>query len=479
MDTVENIFQFPDCFLTEGDKATIQIEVLDSKTLEPWLKAQDKTIQQQVKQQGFKGGKGQTCLIRSADGNITTALCGIYKEISVYTICPLVEAFKKLEADFINGASFEIATELNADELTKICIGWGWANYRFDAYKPSKAPVPKLVWPEDADEERAEAFINAVCLIRSLVNTPANLLNTNELSTAAENIAKTFEADFSSIVGPDLLDENFPMIYEVGKASENQPQLLEINWGNPDHPKLTLVGKGIVFDTGGLNIKTGQWMTLMKKDMGGSAHALGLAWMVMALELPVCLKVLISVAENSISGNAFRPGDIIQSRKGLSVEIKDTDAEGRLVVADALTYACEDKPDLLIDFCTLTGAARVALGYDIPAFFSNRQELLQPLTEAGMGNNVDPVWPLPLWEGYDREMDSDIADVANDSTMGRAGSIQAGLFLQRFIDPDVDWIHLDLYAWEQYGRPGRPKGGADTGMRAVFHLLEQRYGKAS
>ncbi|MEM6781808.1 MAG: hypothetical protein AAF569_08095 [Pseudomonadota bacterium] len=235
----------------------------------------------------------------------------------------------------------------------------------------------------------------------------------------------------------------------------------------------------MVFDTGGLNIKTGNWMSLMKKDMGGSAHVLGLAWMIMALELPVNLKVLISVAENSISDDSFRPGDIIKSRKGLNVEIKDTDAEGRLVVGDALTRACEDAPDLLIDFCTLTGAARVALGYDIPAFFTNRDTSLMPsLIKSGMMSD-DFVWALPLHAPYDREMDSDIADVANDSSMGRAGAIQAALFLQRFIEADVDWIHFDCYAWEQYGKPGRPKGGADTGMRAMFHMLEERYGKAS
>lgn len=478
MTSVSHIFQFPDCFLAEAPKSVLPVYVLNDAGLKEWLSKQTESIQTQIKQKGFKAADNKFYALRDADGAVSALLCGYKSAVSPYTLCSLVNHLKTYEKGFIEQTGFEIVTEHSKEEFTDLCIGWGWANYKFDIYKKNTLPAPKLVWPDDADEERAEAFINSVCLIRSLVNTPANILNTNELAGVAEDIAKSFDADFYKIVGKDLLDENYPMIYEVGKASENPPQFVEINWGEKDHPKLSIVGKGVVFDTGGLNLKPGQWMGLMKKDMGGSAHALGLAWLIMSLNLPVRLQVLLSIAENSVSDNAFRPGDVIQSRKGLSVEILDTDAEGRLVVADAIAKACEDKPDLLVDFCTLTGAARVALGYDIPAYFSNRDDILEPIKTAGLGHH-DPVWPLPLWDGYDREMDSPIADVANDSSMGRAGAIQGGLFLKRFVDPSVDWVHFDCYAWEQYGRAGRPKGGADTGMRAMFHYIESRYGKAS
>ncbi len=465
--------------MSESPESIVSVAVLSKKSFPDWLDAQNASVKTQLSQGKFEGKKGQVALLRDTDGQVMAALCGTGEDaITPYSICPLVDVLKKCSHDFIEDTGFSFEEELSGEEMTNLCIGWGWANYKFDAYKKNKSPVPKLIWPEAADEERAEAFINAICLVRNLVNTPANILNTNELAGVAEDIAKTFDADFRKIVGKDLLDENYPMIYEVGKASENPPQLVEINWGDNSNPRLSLVGKGVVFDTGGLNLKPPQWMGLMKKDMGGSAHVLGLAWLIMSLNLPVRLQVLVSIAENSVSDNAFRPGDVIQSRKGLSVEIIDTDAEGRLVVADAIAKACEDKPDLLIDFCTLTGAARVALGFDIPAFFSNRDEMLDPIKDAGMGNS-DPVWPLPLWDGYDREMDSPIADVANDTSMGRAGAIQGGLFLKRFVDPSVDWVHFDCYAWEQYGRAGRPKGGADTGLRAMFHYIESRYGKAS
>lgn len=247
--------------------------------------------------------------------------------------------------------------------------------------------------------------------------------------------------------------------------------------GDKNDPAVTIVGKGVVFDTGGLNLKPPRFMRYMKKDLGGAAHALGLAWMIMSMNVPVRLKVLVSAAENSVDGNAMRPGDVVKSRKGLTVEITDTDAEGRLVLADALTYGSEDKPALLIDFATLTGSARSALGWDIPAFFSNQDALLEDLKTAGTEHN-DPVWPLPLWKPYLKEMDSKVADFDNIGS-GPAGAIHGGLFLEQFLENNTPWIHLDCYAWEQNGKAGRPQGGADTGMRAVFKLIERRYGSAA
>jgi leucyl aminopeptidase len=275
----------------------------------------------------------------------------------------------------------------------------------------------------------------------------------------------------------ELLKQNFPMIFAVGQASPRRPQLVEIKWKPTGKtkklPKIALVGKGMVYDTGGLNIKTGAGMRDMKKDMGGAAHALGVASMIMALNIPVELQVLLPIAENAISGNSYRPGDILDTRKGITVEIEDTDAEGRLVVADALTYACEHKPELIIDFCTLTGAARVAVGYDIPAFFSNRDKLIDDLRHLSVKSH-DPIWPFPLWEGYDGNIEGNISDIRNEGT-GRAGHIEAALFLQRFILPAIDWVHLDCFAWERNGKPGRPHGGADTGMLTIFNYIKNRY----
>lgn len=335
--------------------------------------------------------------------------------------------------------------------------------------------APVLVWPEGVDKKRVAAIVEGLCLVKTLINIPSNRLGTDELADAAAQVARQGRASFLRIVDKDLIDQNFPMIYEVGKASPRRPQLIDINWGDEDHPRLTLVGKGVVFDTGGLDLKPPAFMLLMKKDMGGAAHVLALAHVIMALQLPVRLRVLISAAENSVGGESFRPGDVLNSRKGLTVEVGDTDAEGRLVVADALTYACEgEKPDLVVDYCTLTGSARAALGYDIPAFFSNKDSLLEDLKNLGAANE-DPVWPLPLWQPYLKEMNSAIADINNIGT-GKAGAVHGALFLQQFIDPSVDWIHMDCYAWEQSGKPGRPQGGADTGLRSMLALLEKRYG---
>jgi len=282
----------------------------------------------------------------------------------------------------------------------------------------------------------------------------------------------SFKADIKTIKGDKLKSKNFPLIHAVGRASVNEPQLVDLKWGKSKHPKITLVGKGIVYDTGGLDIKPNSNMRYMKKDMGGAAHVLGVAYMIMALKLPVQLRVLLPIAENSIAGNSYRPGDIFPSRKGHTIEIINTDAEGRLVLADALTYACEEKPDLLVDFATLTGG--IAVGHDMPSYYSNNNDILHDLQPLSHECN-DDLWPMPLFKGYEKNIEGSISDLKSVGT-GRAGHVEAALILQRFITAKTNWIHLDIFGWEQNGTAGRPVGAGDMGMRAIFHFIKQNYG---
>jgi leucyl aminopeptidase len=356
-------------------------------------------------------------------------------------------------------------------------LGWLLAHYRFDRYTPrADPPVTRvLLTPEPATIAETVRLAQATALVRDLVNTPAADMGPAEIEAAAESVARAHDASLTIIRGPDL-ESGYPMIHAVGRAADKAraPRLVELEWGNPAHPRIALIGKGISFDSGGLNIKPGNSMRLMKKDMGGAAHALGLASLIMGARLPVRLHLLLALAENAIAGNAFRPGDIITSRKGLTVEIDNTDAEGRLVLGDAITRAGEDSPELMIDFATLTGAARVALGPDLPAMFCNDHELARALSNASVTVH-DPLWRLPLWTGYDDMLKSDIADIANSSDSGMAGAITGALFLRRFIPDGVVWAHFDTYAWRGAAKPGRPKGGDALGLRATFEALKARY----
>ncbi len=439
------------------------------------------TNEKQLKHANFDGKADQGLITYNKKGEVDKIFWGIEKNITQLNGAKLCDFLvTQLSSDILKASSFELKVPAKFKKLNwdSFCTGWGMAHYDAALYKnEGKTAKPKLLLPKDIDKKEITATLNATSFLKNLINTPPNILGTDELSAAAKKMAKEHGATIKIIKGEQLLKQNLPMIYEVGKASPRPPQLVDMKWGQGKNkksdPKVTIVGKGIIYDTGGLNLKPGMYMRDMKKDMGGAAHALGVASMIMALKLPIQLRVILPIAENAVSGNSYRPGDVLQSRKGITVEINDTDAEGRLVVADALTYASEDKPDLMIDFCTLTGAARVALGYDIPAFFSNNDVFLDDLRHTSLEHD-DPVWPLPLWKGYEKEMDSNIADLINDGT-GRAGAIHGGLFLQRFIDPSIDWIHLDCFAWEQNGKAGRPKGGADTGMRAIFNFIKARY----
>ncbi len=460
-----------------SERAIIPIRLITASGFEDYHQRASVSFSRQSEQAGFCGKDKQVCILRDDKGAVAEIIAGVTSPLSLYAFSTIFEKLRaEFSADFLNDVVFKIESPLSEADATQAATGWGLASYRFDMFKKDKAAnLPVLLWPDKADRKKVKVMIESLCLIKTLVNIPANILGTDELADAAAQVARQSRATFYRIVDKDLLEQNFPMIYDVGKASPRRPQLIEINWGENDHPHVTLVGKGVVFDTGGLDLKPPPFMLLMKKDMGGAAHVLAVAHAIMSLNLPVRLRMLISAAENSVGGESFRPGDVLKSRKGLTVEVSDTDAEGRLVVADALAYACEAerKPDLIVDFCTLTGSARAALGYDIPAVFSNRDELADELKNIGM-KNEDPVWPLPLYQPYVKEMSSSIADLNNIGS-GKAGAIHGGLFLQQFVDPSIDWIHMDCYSWEQSGKAGRPAGGADTGMRAVLQLIERKF----
>jgi leucyl aminopeptidase len=347
--------------------------------------------------------------------------------------------------------------------------------YRFTRYRKVDAKDLRLVVPDGVDGAELSRIVEAVFLVRDLVNTPSNDCGPAEIESAARAMAERFGAKFRSIVGDDLLKENFPLVHAVGRASSRAPRLIEFTWGDEKHPRVALVGKGVSFDTGGLDIKTSAGMLLMKKDMGGAANALGLAQMIMAAKLRVRLHVVIAAVENSISGDSFRPGDVIKSRKSETVEIGNTDAEGRLILADALTLADESSPELIVDFATLTGAARVALGPDLPAAFTGDDALAGQLARCATAE-ADPCWRMPLWQPYRSMLDSRIADMNNVGTAPLAGAIVAALFLARFVERAKSWLHLDLFAWNPSAKPGRPEGGEAQTIRALMTFLTDRYG---
>lgn len=356
-----------------------------------------------------------------------------------------------------------------------LVLGWALGTYRFDRYlKPSEKPRAQLVWPLEVDRERVTAMAEAIFLTRTLINTPAQDMGPTALEQSARVLAERFGGSAECTVGDELLARNFPMIHAVGRAAVDPPRLIDLTFGDATLPKVTLVGKGVCFDTGGLDLKPASGMELMRKDMGGAATVLGLAHMILAQAVPVRLRVLIPAVENAVAGNAYRPGDILQTRQGITVEIGNTDAEGRLVLGDALSLAGEEKPDLLVDFATLTGAARVAVGTEIAAFFARDDALAAELEGAARAAD-DAVWRLPLHEGYRHLLDTPFADINNAGSGRFAGASTAALFLKEFVaDPDR-WLHLDIMAWNSRNRPGRPRGGEAMGLRALFTMIENRF----
>ena len=364
----------------------------------------------------------------------------------------------------------------NAPHDTRLAtLAFALGSYRFGRYRKTEKPDVRLVPSDGIDIADIVRMAEAAALARDLINTPSNDMGPDELAQAAQQMAQRFGASFTCIVGDDLIEQNFPLIHAVGMASTRAPRLIDIAWGDPSHPKVTLVGKGVCFDTGGLDLKPSSGMLIMKKDMGGAANVLALAQMVMDAKLKVRLRVLIPAVENAVAGNAFRPLDIFKSRKGPTVEIGNTDAEGRLVLADALALACEDQPDLLVDLGTLTGAARVALGPDLPPFYTNDETLAVDVAAHAKMEN-DPLWRLPLWPAYDAWLDSKVADINNAPSGGFAGSITCALFLQRFVTNTTRWLHVDIYGWTPSAKPARPEGGECQAARAIYRLLSQNYG---
>lgn len=411
---------------------------------------------------GFKAESGSVLLIPSEDGHLGGALFGLGANPS--------------EAPFLTG---KLARTLPAGKwhietapltANRLALGYGLGSYSFDRYKTAGKEAPILMIPADADAADIKRQLAGIFLARDLINMPTNDMGPDALEEAFRALGDHYKAKVSVISGNDLLKQNFPLIHTVGRASAEAPRLLEMRWGKKGHRKVTLVGKGVCFDTGGLDIKPAASMLLMKKDMGGAANVMGLALMIMDAKLKVDLRVLVPVVENSISANAFRPGDIYRSRKGLTVQIDNTDAEGRLILADALAYADEEETDLLIDMATLTGAARVALGPDLPPFYTDDEDLANDLTESSLTVD-DPMWRMPLYKGYEKDISARIADLTNAPSGGMAGSITAALFLKRFVTNAKSWAHFDIFGWAPAERPHSPLGGEAQAIRALYHLI--------
>lgn len=430
-----------------------------------WLANLPGLQQKWLKAAGFSAKAGELCGLPDSDGELQGYVFGMAQHGWLYQLA-------KLPAKLTAG-DYRLVTDWEPTQRLQASLGWGLACYQFNLYRKQPKEMPSLVLDEDIATE-AENLLSAQTLVRDLVNTPTEDLGPAQLADAMQLESDRFGASMSVIHGVDLLSKNFPAIHAVGRASDREPRLLKMEWGDDEHPLLALCGKGVCFDTGGLNLKPGTGMALMKKDMGGAAHVLALARLIMQAQLPVRLMVLIPAVENSVSGNAYRPGDVIPTRKGLRIEIGNTDAEGRVVLADALTYACEHEPDLVIDFATLTGAARVALGTDLPPVFSNDIKIANDFKASG-DIEEDPLWAMPLYQPYKELLKSTIADLNNMSNTPYGGCITAALFLEHFVTEQTDWVHIDTWAWNQGARPGRPPGGEAIGLRASFHYLKKRY----
>lgn len=418
--------------------------------------------------QGFSARPGQHLVLPDASGSIAAVLLGVEGR-DARRRDPFAPG--RLAA-LLPAGDYVLRGEI--DDPASAALAWLLQGYRFDRYRKPSLPVARLVVPEGVDAAELSAIAGSVMLARDLINTPANDLGPAEIEAAIRELGRECDATVVSIVGDDLLARNFPMIHAVGRASPRAPRLVDLVWGDASHPKVTLVGKGVAFDTGGLNLKPDASMLLMKKDMGGAASAIAAARMIMLAGLPVRLRLLVPAVENAVSGTAFRPGDVLQSRKGLSVEIGNTDAEGRLILADALALADEEEPELLVDFATLTGAARVALGPELPPCYTHDDGLAQEIMRIGMAVN-DPVWRMPLWPAYDALLDSKIADVNHVSSGGMAGSVTAALFLNRFVEKARSYAHFDIYGWVPTAGPGRPVGGECQAARLVYALARQFY----
>lgn len=456
--------------------ATVKLSAVTKGDLAAWLKRLSGTQKRYAEAVGFKGGAGEVLALPGRDGKIERVLAGLPSNESpdgsglrfwTWAALPL-----KLPA-----GSYRLDPEpADSATATEIALAWGLGGYAFDRYKKAPRKPAELVWPQKAARGRVTSMVEADGIARDLINTPAEDMGPDALAQACVASAEALGMTSSVVTGDALLTQGFPLIHAVGRAAAKEPRLIDLSWGDPTHPKIAVIGKGVCFDTGGLDLKPEAGMKMMKKDMGGAAHALALARLIVEAKLPVRLRVLIPAVENSVSGNSIRPLDVVKSRKGITVEIGNTDAEGRLILADAMALAGDDKPELMIDFATLTGAARVALGPDLPAFYANDDALAHGFLSAGVSAR-DPIWLMPLWQGYRARMESKVAELSSISDGPFAGSVTAALFLQNFVPEKCRWAHFDVFAWNPWTRAGRAEGAFLQGVRAVFAALEKMYPK--
>jgi leucyl aminopeptidase len=456
----------------ERDPASRPVWLVTETGLDAWLSSQSRDVAAWVQSLAFKADRHRLLVLPGADGRPAGAVLGLGRlraaeELSHWLVAGL--------PDRLPAGPWHIATQLSPEGAVRAALGWALGTYRYERYrKPAPPRSATLHVPGVTDLSHIRRAAAADALARDLVNTPAQDMGPPELAEAARSVAGQHGAEIREVIGEALLTEGLPAIHAVGRAGPRAPRLIDLKWGDPAKPRVTVVGKGVCFDTGGLDLKPAQAMALMKKDMGGAAMALGLAQMVMDAGLPVRLRVLIPAVENSVASNSYRPGDVLATRKGLRVEVGNTDAEGRLVLCDALALADEENPDLLVDLATLTGAARVALGPELPAVYSPDDDLVASL-ELCSRLEGDPLWHMPLWTPYDEDLSSKVADLANVAAHAFAGSVMAALFLRRFVAETTRWAHVDLFAWNTRERPGRPVGAESQAMRAIHRLIASRY----
>src|SRR5580704_2811349 len=454
--------------LIDNDGGAVPITALSKAELPAWRELAPAHERDWAAAVGFAGDAGKTALVPDEQCKLGRVLVGVSEnEAPMWAVAGLSETLPE--------GSYRLDPLPQGGDPSRVALGWALGTYAFTRYHAKPASAARLVWPKDADRGLVDRLATGIFLARDLATTPASDMGPEELADAAKKVAKQAGAKCRIVVGDKLLDENYPTIHAVGRASTRPPRLVDITWGDESAPKVTLVGKGVCFDTGGLDLKPAASMLNMKKDMAGAAIMLGLGQAIMQAGLKVRLRVLLPCVENSVAGNAMRPRDIIKTRKGLTVEIGNTDAEGRLILCDALADASDEKPEMIIDAATLTGAARVALGPELPALFCNDDALADALIAAGQAED-DPMWRLPLYKPYRRMIDSKIADLNNVSDGPQGGAITAALYLNEFVDPSVPWAHLDVMAWNQRSRPGRPEGAEAQTLRAVYAHIAGRFG---
>ena len=455
-----------DLLRNERDVDSIAIVPIGSERVEEWRANAAPEASAWVGRTGFTARPGSTCLVPGRGGKLAGVLVGVGAFDDPWALAHV--------PGVVPAGAYHLDPEWSSPALERAAFGWALAAYRFDRYRKATPPAASLFPGSASAAESARTLARTMARVRDLINTPASDMMPKDLAGAVSELATGHGADLRVVTGEALLDEGYPAIHAVGRASAHRPRLIDLTWGDSSAPRLTLVGKGVCFDSGGLDIKPASGMRLMKKDMGGAAHAIGLADLAMSTALPVRLRLLVPAVENAIAGNAYRPGDVLATRKGLTVEVENTDAEGRIVLSDALAEGAAEAPDLMIDFATLTGAARIALGTELPAMFSNDETVAAGIADAGRDVH-DDVWRLPLHAPYRELIESKVADIMNGTSQPYGGAITAALFLQEFVPDEIPWAHFDIMAWATRARPARPVGGEAMALRAVFEFLERRY----